>query len=38
MVYINHPASTYEDMPFVGIKEFGYGRETGELGIHEFVK
>lgn len=37
MVYINHPSYTYEDMPFGGIKKSGYGRETGELGIHEFV-
>jgi succinate-semialdehyde dehydrogenase / glutarate-semialdehyde dehydrogenase len=37
MVYINHPAYTYEDMPFGGIKKSGYGRETGELGIHEFL-
>jgi succinate-semialdehyde dehydrogenase/glutarate-semialdehyde dehydrogenase len=37
MVYINHPAYTYEDMPFGGIKKSGYGRETGPLGIHEFV-
>jgi succinate-semialdehyde dehydrogenase/glutarate-semialdehyde dehydrogenase len=37
MVFINHPAWIYEDMPFGGIKESGYGRECGELGIHEFV-
>jgi succinate-semialdehyde dehydrogenase/glutarate-semialdehyde dehydrogenase len=37
MVYINHPAYTFEDMPFGGIKKSGYGRETGPLGIHEFV-
>lgn len=37
MVYINHPAYTYEDMPFGGIKKSGYGRETGPLGIQEFV-
>ncbi len=37
MVYINHPAYTYADMPFGGIKKSGYGRETGELGILEFV-
>jgi succinate-semialdehyde dehydrogenase/glutarate-semialdehyde dehydrogenase len=37
MVYINHPAYTYEDMPFGGIKKSGHGRETGPLGIQEFV-
>jgi succinate-semialdehyde dehydrogenase / glutarate-semialdehyde dehydrogenase len=37
MVYINHPAYTYADMPFGGVKKSGYGRETGPLGIHEFV-
>ena len=37
MVFINQPAYTYEDMPFGGIKKSGYGRETGELGIHEFL-
>jgi len=38
MVYINHPAYTYEDMPFGGIKKSGYGREAGELGIQECGK
>jgi succinate-semialdehyde dehydrogenase/glutarate-semialdehyde dehydrogenase len=37
MVYINHPAWIYEDMPFGGIKKSGYGRECGPLGIGEFV-
>jgi succinate-semialdehyde dehydrogenase/glutarate-semialdehyde dehydrogenase len=37
MVYINHPAWIYEDMPFGGIKKSGYGKETGPLGIQEFV-
>ena len=37
MVYINHPAWIYEDMPFGGIKKSGYGRECGPLGIKEFV-
>ncbi len=37
MVYVNHPAYIYEDMPFGGVKKSGYGRECGELGIHEFV-
>ena len=27
MVYVNHPAWIYEDMPFGGIKKSGYGRE-----------
>jgi succinate-semialdehyde dehydrogenase/glutarate-semialdehyde dehydrogenase len=36
MVYINHPAYTYQHMPFGGIKESGYGCETSELGIHAF--
>ncbi len=37
MVYVNHPAWIYEDMPFGGIKKSGYGREMGPLGIQEFV-
>jgi succinate-semialdehyde dehydrogenase/glutarate-semialdehyde dehydrogenase len=37
MVYVNHPAWIYEDMPFGGIKKSGYGRECGPLGIQEFV-
>jgi succinate-semialdehyde dehydrogenase/glutarate-semialdehyde dehydrogenase len=37
MVFINQPPWIYEDMPFGGIKKSGYGRECGELGIHEFV-
>jgi succinate-semialdehyde dehydrogenase / glutarate-semialdehyde dehydrogenase len=37
MVYVNHPAWIYEDVPFGGIKRWGYGRETGPLGIQGFV-
>jgi succinate-semialdehyde dehydrogenase / glutarate-semialdehyde dehydrogenase len=37
MVFINHPAWISDDMPFGGIKKSGYGRETGPLGIQEFV-
>ncbi len=36
-VYINHPAGTYEDMPFAGIKKSGTGRDTDDPGIHELV-
>src|SRR3984957_13570579 len=37
MVFVNHPAWIYEDMPFGGIKKSGYGRETGPLGVQEVV-
>ena len=37
MVFINHPAWIYADMPFGGIKKSGYGRECGPIGIQEFV-
>jgi succinate-semialdehyde dehydrogenase/glutarate-semialdehyde dehydrogenase len=37
MVFINHPAWISAEMPFGGIKRSGYGRETGPLGIQEFV-
>jgi succinate-semialdehyde dehydrogenase/glutarate-semialdehyde dehydrogenase len=37
MVLVNHPPWIHEDMPFGGIKKSGYGRETGPLGIREFV-
>ena len=37
MVFINHPTWIYAEFPFGGIKKSGYGRECGELGIHEFV-
>jgi succinate-semialdehyde dehydrogenase/glutarate-semialdehyde dehydrogenase len=37
MAFVNHPVWIYEDMPFGGVKKSGYGRECGELGIHEFV-
>lgn len=37
MVFINYPVYTYEDIPFGGTKKSGYGRETGALGIQEFL-
>jgi succinate-semialdehyde dehydrogenase/glutarate-semialdehyde dehydrogenase len=37
MVFINYPVYTFEDIPFGGTKKSGYGRETGALGIQEFL-
>jgi succinate-semialdehyde dehydrogenase/glutarate-semialdehyde dehydrogenase len=37
MVFINYPVYTFEDIPFGGTKKSGYGRETGALGIDEFL-
>jgi succinate-semialdehyde dehydrogenase/glutarate-semialdehyde dehydrogenase len=37
MFFINYPVYTYEDIPFGGTKKSGYGRETGALGIQEFL-
>ncbi len=37
MVYINSGAILAPALPFGGVKNSGFGRETGELGIHEFL-
>ena len=37
MVFINYPVYTFADIPFGGTKKSGYGRETGALGIEEFL-
>ncbi|KAH8801382.1 aldehyde dehydrogenase domain-containing protein [Xylogone sp. PMI_703] len=37
MVFINSYANTGPEVPFGGVKNSGYGRELGELGIGEFV-
>ncbi|MEW4467855.1 NAD-dependent succinate-semialdehyde dehydrogenase [Parasphingorhabdus sp. JC815] len=37
MVNINNYAIASPDMPFGGVKNSGYGREHGEVGLKEFV-
>jgi hypothetical protein len=37
MFFINHGAWTAPELQFGGVKSSGFGRELGELGIHEFV-
>lgn len=35
--FVNNVSWTYASMPMGGVKNSGYGRELGELGIKEFV-
>ncbi len=37
MTFVDNIDWSDADLPFGGIKSFGYGRELGDLGIQEFV-
>jgi len=37
MMFVNNIDWADAELPFGGIKYSGYGRELGNMGIHEFV-
>ena len=37
MMFVNNIAWADAELPFGGIKDSGYGRELGDMGIHQFV-
>jgi len=37
MIHINSFGAADPNMPFGGVKDFGYGREHGGFGLKEFV-
>ena len=36
-IFINQPSSAHPELPFGGIKNFGFGREMSDIGLFEFA-